>query len=273
MSAASANPNFRFGGVARLYGPAGLQRLAEARVLAVGLGGVGSWAVEALARSAVGRIDLVDLDDVCESNVNRQIHALDGAIGKPKADAMAERCRLINPEGEFRPARAFATAKNVDELLDEAPDFVLDAIDSVAHKSALVDACRRRAVPLIVCGAAGGRIDPSLVRTADLSRSGQDGLLRRLRKELRARYGYPRDPREPFGVECVFSTERARRPQVCEADGEPTSLKLDCAGGYGAAAHLTGAFAFLAVSRIVGRLAQADAPEPAPPLSLDRSPA
>ena len=256
MSDASLNYDFRFGGIERLYGPGSLDRLRQARVLVVGIGGVGSWVAEALARSGIGALDLADLDDVCESNINRQIHALDGAIGKSKIDAMAERCQLINPECRIRSHHQFYTAKTAESFFDEPIDFVMDAIDSVKHKCHLIDQCKQRLIPIIVSGGAGGRIDPTRIQAVDLSKSYNDKLLQRVRKLLRSDYGFPKQENRRFKVECVFSPENAYYPESCEMDEEASSRRLDCSSGYGAATHITGAFAFVAAARIVQRIAQ-----------------
>ncbi len=257
MSETAINYDFRFGGVERLYGPGSLEKIRAAHVLVVGIGGVGSWVAEALARSGIGSMTLVDLDDVCESNINRQIHALDGKIGKPKTEAMAERCRLINPNVEVRALNAFYTDKTAEAIFDIQYDFAMDAIDSVNHKCALIDFSRRKGIPILTSGGAGGRIDPTQIRVADLTQSFNDKLLQRVRKKLRQDYGYPRERRRRFKIECVFSPEEARYPETCPTeDEEKTSRRLDCASGYGAAAHITGVFGFIAAARIVQRISE-----------------
>lgn len=256
MSDATINYDFRFGGIERLYGAGSLERIRHAHVLIVGIGGVGSWVAEALARSGLGRLTLVDLDDVCESNINRQIHALDGQIGKPKIEAMAERCRLINPDCSVRVLHAFFTSKTAEDVFDLPYDYAMDAIDSVNHKCSFIDQCIRRKIPALVSGGAGGRIDPTQIQIADLSKSINDQLLKRVRKKLRQEFGFPRERRKPFNIECVFSPEEALFPDSCETDEEQTSHRLDCASGFGAAAHITGTFGFVAASRIVQRICQ-----------------
>lgn len=257
MSETAINYDFRFGGVERLYGPGSLEKIRKAHVLVVGIGGVGSWVAEALARSGIGSLTLVDLDDVCESNVNRQIHALDGQIGRPKTEAMAERCRLINPNVEVRALHAFYTEKTAEAIFDTQYDFAMDAIDSVNHKCALIDFSRRKGIPILTSGGAGGRIDPTQIRVADLTKSFNDKLLQRVRKKLRQDYSYPRERRRRFKIECVFSPEEARYPKSCSTeDEERTSRRLDCASGYGAAAHITGAFGLIAAARIVQKISE-----------------
>jgi len=254
MNEPTINHDFRFGGIERLYGPGSMERLQKATVCVIGIGGVGSWVVEALVRSGIGRLKLVDLDDVCESNINRQIHALDGSIGKTKVDAMATRCRSINPDCEIDSVSAFYTAKTADAILASDIDYVVDAIDSVRHKTALVVNCREKKIPLIVSGGAGGRIDPTRIQVDDLARSYNDPLLARLRKELRMRHRFPRDPKKKFKIDCVFSPEEAMFPEVCDTE-ETTSHRLDCSSGYGAATHVTGTFGFLAAAHVVKNLA------------------
>ncbi len=255
MAGTTSNFAFRFGGIGRLYGAAALERLRSAHVCVVGIGGVGSWAVESLARSAIGSLMLVDLDDVCESNINRQIHALDGAIGQPKTEAMAARCRLINPDCAVRVQHAFYTSKTADLILDNDYDFVLDAIDSVNHKCELIAQCRRRKIPVIVSGGAGGRMDASQIQIADLSKSHNDRLLARVRKKLRNEYGFPKNEKRRFRVPCIFSPENAVYPEQCDIEAEQTSYRLDCSSGYGAATHITGTFGFMAAAHIVKTIA------------------
>ena len=253
----------RFGGITRLYGAAGAERLRRAHVGVVGIGGVGSWTVEALARSGVGALTLIDLDEVCVSNVNRQLHALAETIGGPKVDVMAGRVGTINPDCRVTPVAEFFTGDNADRLLGMGLDFVVDAIDSLANKCRLIVACRDRKIPVIVCGAAGGRRDATAVRVADLAHVTHDRLLSEVRKRLRAEHGFPRKGKK-FGVECVFSPEPpvfpAKDGSVCaslaEADvGE--ERKLNCNIGLGSAAFVTGTFGFAAAGVVVRRLADA----------------
>src|SRR4051812_35120332 len=171
----------RFGGVGRLFAADGLQRLRNAHVCVIGIGGVGSWGVEALARSGLGQLTLIDLDDVCVSNVNRQLHALDGEIGRSKVEVMARRVQAINPGCVVHPINAFFTEANAKELLAQRFDYLLDAIDSSTKKSHLIALCRELGIPVLTTGAAGGRRNPTAVRVADLSRASHDRLLRETR--------------------------------------------------------------------------------------------
>jgi len=247
----------RFGGIARLYGREGLARLRRAHVCVVGIGGVGTWAVEALARSGVGELTLVDLDDVCVTNVNRQLPALDGQIGRSKVDAMAGRIQLIHPQIRVHAVREYFTADNAERLLASPPDCVVDAIDNVANKCALIAACRARGIPVIASGGAGGRRDPTAVKVADLALTSHDRLLQKVRETLRREHGFARDGKA-FGVPAVFSAEPPVFPQsdgtVCGRKEAGVELKLDCASGYGTAGFVTGAFGFAAAAEAVKRI-------------------
>ena len=268
---ASANPESRipnpgatderFRGIDRLYGAGAAARLSAAHVCIVGIGGVGSWAVEALARSGVGSLTLIDADDVCVSNTNRQLHALGGEYGRAKVEVMAERARAINPSIAVEAIAEFLTPSNLDTLLGRGYDLVLDCCDAFRTKVEMVAWCRRRKVPLIVSGSAGGRTDPTLVRVRDLSKTEHDAMLALIRKKLRDEFNFPRGPKRYFGVQAVYSLENVKYPQadgsVCgtrpAATGE-AGLKLDCGGGLGAATHVTATFAFAMVSKAVARL-------------------
>lgn len=249
----------RFGGIARLFGAAGLARLRAAHVCVVGVGGVGSWTIEALARSGVGAITMVDLDDVCVTNVNRQLPAHDGNIGRPKVHALAERVRLIHPECRVTAIAEYFTGASAVEFLTPRFDFVIDAIDAVSNKCLLIASCHKRGLPVLTVGGAGGKSDATAVRVCDLARSEQDDLLRYVRRKLRQDYGFPRDVFADFGVACVYSPERPAFPWsdgTCSLKKEPgRSLALDCASGFGAAAFVTGAFGFAAAGEVVRRLA------------------
>ncbi|MEI9895500.1 MAG: tRNA threonylcarbamoyladenosine dehydratase [Chthoniobacter sp.] len=250
----------RFGGVARLYGRAGLERLRVARVCIVGVGGVGSWVVEALARSGIGALTLIDLDDVCVTNVNRQLPALDGQIGRPKIEVLAERVRLIHPGCRVETIADFFTAANATELLTPRYDFVVDATDKLTNKCVMIAGCRERGRPVLTVGGAGGKRDGTAVRVADLAHAEQDELLRQVRRKLRRDFGFPRDLRQDFGVPCVYSAEKPVYPWsngTCSSEPEPggDSLTLDCASGFGTVTAVTGAFGFAAAGEVVGRIA------------------
>jgi len=251
----------RFAGIDRLYGRGATEILSKSRACVVGLGGVGSWTVEALARSGVGKLVLVDADEVCVSNTNRQLHALDGQYGRGKGEVLAERCRAINPAIEVEVIQEFLTPANLAAMLDRDLDIVLDACDSFRSKLEMIAWCRRRKLAMVVCGSAGGRTDPTLVRVRDLSRTEQDALLALVRKHLRASHGFPRNPDRYFSIPAVYSLENVKYPQgdgtVCgrrPSLGKDDSLKLDCGAGLGAATHVTGTFGFAMAGKAIERL-------------------
>jgi tRNA threonylcarbamoyladenosine dehydratase len=248
----------RFAGIERLYGRGSVALFSSKHIAVVGLGGVGSWAVEALARSGIGKLTLIDADDICVSNTNRQLFALEGNYGRGKAEALAERCRSINPLIEVEVVASFLTPGNMDALLDRSYDFVYDACDSFRTKVEMIAWCRRRKIPVLVCGSAGGRTDPTQVRLRDLSRTEHDALLALIRKKLRAEFNFPKNPQRYFGMQAIYSLENVKYPQadgtVCGIRpklGADAALKLDCGAGLGAATHITGAFAFAAVGKIL----------------------
>ena len=256
---AAPYPVDRFAGIERLYGAGSVAMLARAHVCVIGVGGVGSWAAEALARSGVGHLTLVDADEVCVSNTNRQLHALDGQFGKPKVAVMAARARAINPAIAVEAIERFLTPSTLDDLLDRGYDVVLDACDAFRVKLETIAWCRRRKLPIVSVGSAGGRTDPTLVRVRDLSRTEHDAMFSLIRKKLRADFHFPRNPDRYFGVSAVYSLQNVQYPQadgtVCgqrPPGGE--SLNLACGGGLGAATHVTGAFAFAAVGKVLEKL-------------------
>lgn len=263
-SVPAADPQRRFGGVARLYGAAAAARFRAAHVCVIGLGGVGSWAAEALARSAVGRVTLIDMDHIAESNVNRQIHALGDEFGKSKIAAMAARMRAINPVCRVTEIDDFITPENVAALIDRGYDYVIDCIDGARAKAALIAHCRARGMPLVTVGSAGGQTDPTRIQVRDLARTEQEPLLAKVRKRLRQEYGFPRKLRARFGIEAVFSDEPLRYPEApaCDLPGAAAALAgLNCAG-FGSSVCVTAAFGFVAASRALAHLAaggQADA--------------
>jgi tRNA A37 threonylcarbamoyladenosine dehydratase len=249
----------RFSGIGRLYSAQGLQKLQSAHVCVVGLGGVGSWVVEALARSGIGQLTLMDLDDVCITNTNRQLHAVQEELGKPKVEAMARRVAAINPDCTIHAHHSFFLKSNADAMLSPRFDYVIDAIDSPSLKALLISMCLQRSLPIITIGGAGGRRDPAQIEVTDLSASSHDRLLMAVRRLLRREHGFPRN-NKPFGVECVLSREPAVFPAkdgtVCMQRPENPDLRLDCRSGYGTATFVTGTFGFIAAARVVGAITQ-----------------
>ncbi len=250
----------RFGGIARLYGADALQRFEKAHIAVVGIGGVGSWAAEGLARSAVGRITLIDLDMIVESNVNRQVHALDGEFGKAKVSAMAQRIRAINPDCVLREIEDFVTPENVDALLDGDFDYLIDAIDQVRTKAAMIAWAKRSGVPLITTGAAGGQIDPTRIQIADLAVTIQDPLLCKVRSLLRKEYGFTREAKKKFGVPAIFSSEPLCYPERSNSCEQPQTLSgLSCAG-FGSSVCVTAPFGLFAAGEVLKYLAGRPSP-------------
>jgi len=251
--------SLRFGGTRRLFSHQGEQKLINARVTIVGIGGVGSWIAEALARTAVGHIKLIDLDDICVTNTNRQIHAYQDNIGRLKVEAMAQRIKAINPHCDVVAVPDFISETNQAELLADKPDFVVDAIDSVPAKVALIAFCKRNKIKIITIGGAGGQKDPLKITTSDLSRTWQDPLAAKVRSELRRKHHFSKNPKRRFGIECVYSSEQLIYPTpeggVCQqkqfVDG---SVKLDCSGGLGASVTVTATFGMVAAARVIDRL-------------------
>lgn len=261
LSSAALN---RYGGIARLYGQRALARFQGAHVAVIGIGGVGSWAAEALARSGIGRITLFDMDEVCTTNTNRQILALSQTVGQSKVAVMRDRLLAIDPDLQVDAHFSFVTERNVAEAL-QGFDFVIDAIDSVRSKCAILHHCRRNKLKIITVGGAGGQTDPTRIRTADLSRTYHDPLLAKVRRTLRQEYGWPDNPQRRFGIEAVFSEEQPVYPdaqgEVCAVKPAPgESARLDCSSGYGAVTCVTGTFGFVAVARVLAKLAQSAAP-------------
>ena len=196
----------RFGGIERLYGKQGLARLQAAHVAVVGIGGVGSWVAEALARSGVGELSLFDLDDVCVTNINRQMPALESTVGQLKVEVVAERIWQINPACIVHTVPDFVTRESMAEYITEDLDFVVDAIDSVAAKAALIAWCKRRKIQLVTTGGAGGQIDPTQIQVTDLNKTFNDPLAAKVRGLLRRDYNFSRTPGRHYSVPCVFST-------------------------------------------------------------------
>ena len=248
----------RFGGIERLFGRQAASRLQFAHVCVIGIGGVGAWSAEALARSGVGALTLVDLDEICVSNINRQLHAVTETVGQAKVEVMATRIAAINPECRVTAEQRFFTSETAVELLTPRYDFVLDAIDNVTNKVILLAHCREMKLPVVACGAAGGRREATAVRQADLAKVSHDRLLAEVRKRLRKQHGFPGEG-ELMGIECIYSAEP---PVYAQPDGSVCSVKaeveegtrLNCNSGLGSATFVTGVFGFAAAGCVVGEL-------------------
>lgn len=256
----------RFGGIARLYGDAALAHFRRAHVCVIGVGGVGSWAVEGLARSAIGQITMIDLDNLAESNINRQIHALSETLGQAKVTALAERIAQINPTCVVTEIEEFIDADNLQQMLPAGRfDYVIDAIDNVRAKTAVIAYCRDKKIPLVTIGSAGGQIDPTRIAICDLCRTEQEPLLAKVRKRLRALHGFPRGTKNKFGIDAVYSTEPLRFPELCATDEEASGITgLNCAG-FGSAIVVTASFGLVAAGHVLQKLAQAATAESSAP--------
>ncbi|MGK9154933.1 tRNA threonylcarbamoyladenosine dehydratase [Acinetobacter radioresistens] len=237
----------RFAGIAKIYGDEAFNYYENSHVMVIGIGGVGSWAVEALARSGIGELTLVDMDVVAASNINRQLPAMTATLGQEKIAVMAERCYSINPRIKVNLVDDYLSSDNVKEILAMAPDLVLDCIDDVKAKLALMLHCRFNKIPLIVSGGAGGKLDPLKIRVADLSKTEQDPMLAKLRTQLRSK-GICKKPKEKFGITCIYSIDNPfSSSEVCASAG------LRC-GGYGSAVVVTSSFAMVAVAEVLRKL-------------------
>jgi tRNA A37 threonylcarbamoyladenosine dehydratase len=254
----------RFGGIARLYGERALERFRAAHVCVIGVGGVGSWIVEALARSAVGHLTLIDLDNVAESNINRQLQALSSTIGMAKIDALKERIAQINPFCKVTLVEDFIDPQNIETMIgDKGFDYVVDAIDGVKSKAALIAYCSANQLPLVVIGGAGGQTDPTKIEVRDLARTEQEPLLKKVRKVLRANYGFSKGEKQKYHIDAVFSMEPLRYPDSGDACAlDPNSITgLNCAG-FGSSMVVTATFGMVAAAHLLRKLADAANAEP-----------
>ncbi len=257
----------RFGSLARLYGVAELEKIQQAHICVVGLGGVGSWVVEALARSGVQHITLIDGDDISRSNVNRQCHTMESTIGKMKAEVMKQRVLDINPDCQVRVEQQYLKDDNIfDLLLPDASspfDCVIDAIDRIKYKALMIHFCKRNKIPVVTTGGAGGLLDPSQIEVKDLSRTWNDPLASAVRLALRQVHNFARNPKRSFGVPCVYSIEQQRYP---DKDGNigyqkpgVAGLSLDCGFGYGSSVMVTSSFGFVAAAKAIEIICQKSA--------------
>jgi tRNA A37 threonylcarbamoyladenosine dehydratase len=250
---AGIEPSRRFSGIAKLYGEQGLARFQQSHVVVIGVGGVGSWVVESLARSAIGQLTLIDMDHISESNINRQLPALDSTLGQAKVQALKNRIAEINVDCRVNCIEDFISAENLQELLgnvlQQPHALVIDCIDHAKTKAALIAWCRRQKLAVLTVGAAGACINPLRISIGDLSRTQNDGLLARTRKHLRQLHHYPRNTRRSFCVPAVFSNEQRLEAPGDSCDPEQSiASDLSCAG-YGSVAHVTATFGFVAAGK------------------------
>lgn len=247
----------RFSALARVYGQSVAALLPALHIAVVGVGGVGSWAAEALGRNGVGTITLIDPDDITLSNINRQCHALTETVGFAKVAVMQERIQSINPACRCIPIDDMLVENNLQRYISTEFDYVIDAIDSIRFKAALIHHCRRHKIPIVTTGGAGGRVDPLRVTVADLSKTWNDALAAKVRSRLRSDYGFSRNPKRRFAVECVFSAEQPRYPagdgQISHAKPGIPGATLDCEQGYGSVGTVTSVFGLVAASIAVNK--------------------
>ncbi len=249
-----------FHALKRLYGNKAFTTIQNAKILIVGIGGVGSWLAEALARSGIINIDLVDPDEVCVSNINRQILALYSTVGKSKVSVMKARLKDINPDIKSQEFQIFFNQDNCQKIITKDYDFVVDAIDTLKNKCVLISECKKRNLNVITLGGAAGKKDPSLIKVCDLGKSREDMLLMRLRKKLRRDFNFPKGKKSTFDIPCVYSEELCLYPtkegEVCQQKEKGANLRLDCESGLGSASFITGTFAFAASAYIINHLAK-----------------
>ena len=257
----------RFDRIGRLYGDAKMKKLMDSHVMVIGLGGVGSYAAEMIVRSGIGKVTLVDFDEICVTNVNRQLHAMQGMVGKQKALVLKERFAKVNPKANIEAITAFYNYESAEELLSHKPDYIIDAIDSVTSKAHLLDNCIKRGIKVVCCSGSAGKMDPTQIKIADLAETRIDPLARMMRKILRGKYGYPRKGK--MGIPTVYSTEPVTAPVDLHYDnGE--GFRCVCPQGdnpyfqcdnrnviHGSAGFVTGSFGFTAASIVVRDITEA----------------
>lgn len=241
-----------FKNIENLYSPDGYKALKGSSVTVIGLGGVGSWSVETLVRSGIGTINLVDLDDICVSNINRQIQAHTESIGQAKVVELKKRCELINPEVQINIIEDFYTKSSSQVIFDLKADFIIDAIDSVMSKAHLLSECRKRSIKVITTGAAGGKVDPTQIKLVDLNRSYNDKLLLQVRRDLKKYYGFPKYEKKLFHIPCLFSPEELIYPEgTCETEKK----NLSCTQGLGSSMAVTATFGIFAANFVINSMA------------------
>lgn len=257
------NPDLvrRFSGLSNLYGETAFKKITQSHVVVIGVGGVGSWAIEALARNAVGAITMIDMDLVSESNINRQLPAMTSTLGRDKTAVLKDRIADINPQCEVTIVDEFVSVENVADLLssDVKWDFIIECVDSFRVKAAIINHCKKNKLPVITVGGAGGQIDPLKIKQVDLSRTLQDPLFSKTRKILRQEYSFARNPKRVFSIPCVYSGEQIRYP---DGDGGISMKKpegsdksgLSCAGGIGSSMQVTASFGLTAVAYVINQL-------------------
>lgn len=249
----------RFQGIQRLYGQQASDKIRNSHICVIGIGGVGSWVAESLARSDIGAMTLIDLDHISESNINRQIHALSTTLGQAKIIAMAERIHAINPHCKVNLVDDHLSCENIPNLINHNMSYIVDCIDQFRIKAALIHYCKSNKIKLITTGGAGGRIDPLRINVADLARAEGDALLAKTRKQLRTRHGFTRNIKRRFDIPCVYSTESQRYPtennEISTTKAECSALTgLNCANGFGSLSAVTASFGMVATAYVLNKI-------------------
>ncbi|MBD64560.1 MAG: hypothetical protein CME62_05110 [Halobacteriovoraceae bacterium] len=245
-----------FEGIENLFGKDGFGKIRKAHILIVGLGGVGSWVAESLVRSGVEQISLMDMDEICVSNINRQVHADSESIGKAKVEAMKTRLLTINPELKCHLYFEFYSQKTAHTILEEKYDFIVDAIDSVKNKALLLDTAVKNNIPILCIGGSGARLDPTKITINDLNKSINDKLLKQLKRRLRRDYSFSKFKEKKFNIPTVFSTELPLENNEMEECELKTNRIKNCQSGLGSASFVTASFGFTAVSYILRRVSE-----------------
>lgn len=250
----------RFIGIQRLYGQQAYQKITTSHICIIGVGGVGSWVAESLARSNIGGLTLIDLDHIAESNINRQIHALSNTLGQSKIIAMKERIHLINPQCTVHLVDDHLSLDNIPALIKNDFTYIIDCIDQFRIKASLIDFCKSQQINILTVGGTGGRIDPTKIQLNDLSRSEGDALLSKIRKQLRTQHNFPRDLKQRFNIPCVYSNEAQRYPtddhDISTNKTECSNLSgLNCANGFGSLSAVTATFGMIASAHVLKAIA------------------
>ncbi len=243
----------QFSGIAKLYGGPAVQLFAQSHIVVVGVGGVGSWVAEALARSGIGHISLIDMDHVSESNINRQLHALHSTLGQAKVATLKTRLLDINPHCKVYAVDEFFERNEPAKHLGSDVNYVIDCIDSARDKAALIAHCKRQKMPIISVGGAGGKDDPLSIRVLDLSRTQKDSLLSKTRKVLRQEYSFSRNLKRRFSVPAVYSIQQPVHYAPDDVAAQRPETGLNCAG-YGSVTHMTASLGYVAVAQVLRRL-------------------
>lgn len=245
----------QFSGTIKLYGEERFNKIQASNILIVGIGGVGSWAAESLARTGVGKITLVDMDDICISNINRQVHSTHLNIGQEKVEAMKDRLLLINKEIQVTTCFDFLTPSTMESILEPGFDFVLDSMDSVDNKCHLINHCMKNNIPFLTVGAAGNRFDATKIEIRDINRTVNDKMAKRIKRTLKREYGFERRHDNPYKIPCVTSTEEIQELSANSNTNANTNARVhNCQTTMGSASYVTATMGFISAGHIINKL-------------------